>query len=98
MLIGAVFYYFSGESKDPWCEYPECWNESCKSIGASTTNHSLHSMQRTYQKPASPSYCKSSRVEDFDRYKIKPMDDLYEDPDGLRLVSFSKHASSVGKR
>ncbi|RXG73455.1 Roundabout-like protein 2 [Armadillidium vulgare] len=43
-----------------------------------------------------PSYTKRLHhdFETDDHYAIKPTEDLYEDPDGLRLVSFSKYSNN----
>lgn len=82
-------YYSKGEGSGPWSEYPGCWGEAGVGVGVTSTMYTdvgSHGMPITqlYHRPPAPASSKGG-------YEGRPPEDVYEDPDGLRLVSFGGH-------
>lgn len=78
-----------GETSGPWSEYPGCWGESGVGVGVTGTMYTdvgSHGVPITqlYHRPPAPASSKSG-------YEGRQPEDVYEDPDGLRLVSFGTH-------
>ncbi|XP_042213023.1 protein sax-3-like isoform X2 [Homarus americanus] len=79
----------SGEGSGPWSEYPGCWGETGVGVGVTGTMYTdvgSHGVPITqlYHRPTAPASSKSG-------YEGRQPEDVYEDPDGLRLVSFGGH-------
>lgn len=83
------YYSKGGETSGPWSEYPGCWGESGVGVGVTGTMYTdvgSHGVPITqlYHRPPAPASSKSG-------YEGRQPEDVYEDPDGLRLVSFGTH-------
>lgn len=88
-MSNAIYITTAGEGSGPWSEYPGCWGEAGVGVGVTGTMYTdvgSHGVPITqlYHRPAAPPSSKNG-------YEGRHPEDVYEDPDGLRLVSFGGH-------
>lgn len=81
----------TGNSGGPWQEYPGCWGETGVGVGVGVTGTMYTDVgshgASMYQRPPAPTTTGKGGG-----YEVRPPEDLYEDPEGLRLVALRSHA------
>lgn len=83
----------AGEGSGPWAEYPGCWGEPGVDRGVTGTMYTDVGSRgvpitQLYHHPPAPESSKGG-------YESRPPEDVYEDPDGLKLVSFGGHVDRM---
>ncbi|XP_042881364.1 protein sax-3-like isoform X1 [Penaeus japonicus] len=87
------YYSKAGEGSGPWAEYPGCWGEPGVDRGVTGTMYTDVGSRgvpitQLYHHPPAPESSKGG-------YESRPPEDVYEDPDGLKLVSFGGHVDRM---
>ena len=88
ILIYSI-HTIASEGSGPWSEHPGCWTDT--GLSGIAGNGSLYKDKS----PLSHLYSQCSLLPPLDKSSVtsdaRMPENLYEDPDGLKMVSFSNH-------